>query len=81
MLAKGKILSLSNKIEDKRPSQRLYLFQSAHDYGRCVVSYCVEVLTEITSVFIGLISTTFAWYGSSLHTGALSLMSRMVMFT
>lgn len=54
---------------------------SASSYGRCVVSCCVEVLTEITSVFIGLISTTLAWYGSSLHTGVLSLMSRMVMFT
>lgn len=50
-------------------------------HGRCVVSCFDEVLTEITSVFIGLISTTLAWYGSSLHTGALSLMSRMVIFT
>lgn len=44
-------------------------------------SFKVSVLTEITSVFFGLISTTLAWYGSSLHTGTLSLMSRIVMFT
>lgn len=57
------------------------LSQLISTYGGRVASCRVEVLTEITSVFIGLISTTLAWYGSSLHTGALSLMSRTVMFT
>lgn len=64
-----------------RVSAWIYISQLITTYGRCVVSCRVEVLTEITSVFIGLISTTLAWYGSSLHTGALSLMSKMVMFT
>lgn len=64
-----------------RVSASMYFSQLIITCGRCVFSCCVEVLTEITSVFIGLISTTLAWYGSSLHAGALSLMSRMVMFT
>lgn len=41
----------------------------------------ISALTVMTSVSMGLISTTFAWYGSSRHMGALSFMSRTVMFT
>lgn len=41
----------------------------------------ISALTVMTSVSMGLISTTFAWYGSSRQMGALSFMSRIVMFT
>ncbi len=54
------------------------------DWGQKVSSEVkgqISVLTVMTSVSMGLISTTFAWYGSSRHMGALSFMSRTVMFT